>query len=259
MIKNGAARADGDAAKVNFAGNRLLATFSPAERALLTGAALPVSLRKGEILWQPGEAIPASYFPCAGTQISLAVDLADGARVDVATIGKEGAAGGIVSCGTAHAFGTASVQVGGAAIRVDLAELEAAKARSAHIKSLFCRYSDALLAQVMQSVACNASHALEARLCRWLLSSHDRAAGDDIPVTQGVLAEMLGVQRTTTNMVLKTLSNSGAVELKRGTIRVLSRATLEELACECYRVVEEHFARVLPPLKPQQVVPDDEA
>lgn len=258
MINDSAARAGDGAPNVNFACNRLLATFAPAERALLTASAVSVRLKKGAILWRPGEEVSASYFPCVGTQVSIAVEMADGVRVDVATIGREGAAGGIVSCGAAHAFGSATVQVPGPAIRVGLAELEAAKNRSSHIKSLFCRYSDALLAQVMQSVACNASHPLEARLCRWLLASHDRASGDDIPITQVVLAEMLGVQRTTTNMVLKRLSTSGAVELRRGTIRIIDRAALEDCSCECYSVVEEHFAKVLPPSRPQQVVPSDE-
>jgi DNA-binding transcriptional regulator YhcF (GntR family) len=122
------------------------------------------------------------------------------------------------------------------------------------VRDLFFRYADALLAQVMQSVACNAFHPLDARCCRWLLTAHDRAGGDDIPLTQEYLAEMLGVQRTTVSAVARALQDQGLIAYRRGNIRILQREAVEARACECYEAVERHFREVLPEVRPQKVV-----
>lgn len=238
----------------HFAGNRLLSTFSPADRALIETAAVAVELKRGDILFEPGSEVPATHFPSAGTVVAIVVGIHDGRTVEVATIGKEGAVGGIVSGGKAPAFARAVVQIGGKALRVELKALETAKARSPHIRDLFARYSDALLAQVMQSVACNAFHALEARCSRWLLSAQDRAGGEDISLTQEYLAEMLGVQRTTVSAVARALQDQGLIRYRRGSIRILDRTGIEARACECYAAVERHFREVLPEVRPQKVV-----
>ncbi|HEX9954326.1 MAG TPA: Crp/Fnr family transcriptional regulator [Allosphingosinicella sp.] len=237
----------------SFASNRLLATFSAADRAALGASIQLVQLKRKSILWDEGADLEYSYFPMPGTMISLAIDLEDGSSVEVASIGKEGAAGGIVSCGTARAFGRALVQIGGPAFRIPLPALDAAKTRSSAIRSLFCRYSDALLAQVMQSVACNAAHPMEARLCRWLLTSLDRVGLQDLPLTQAMLAEMLGVQRTTVNAAIQSLQAQGVIATSRGLLHVVDRAGLERRACECYARVEDHFTQSLPEIRPQAV------
>jgi CRP-like cAMP-binding protein len=239
---------------MHFANNRLLSTFSPAERALLEPAATIVELSRGDVLFEPGADVPATHFPSAGTVVAIVIGIADGRTVEVATIGKEGAVGGIVSGGKAPAYARAVVQVPGFALRVDLKALEAAKARSPHVRDLFSRYADALLAQVMQSVACNAFHPLEARCCRWLLTAQDRSGGDEIPLTQEYLAEMLGVQRTTVSAVARMLQEQGLIRYRRGTIRILDRAAVEQRSCECYESVERHFREVLPEIRPQKIV-----
>jgi CRP-like cAMP-binding protein len=239
---------------MHFAANRLLSTFSVAERALLEPSATLVELRRGEILFEAGMDVPATHFPSAGTVVAIVVVVDDGRTVEVATIGKEGAVGGIVSGGKAPAFGRAVVQVPGFALRVDLKALEAAKARSPHVRDLFARYADALLAQVMQSVACNALHAIEARCCRWLLSAQDRSGGADIPLTQEYLAEMLGVQRTTVSAVARMLQEQGLIRYRRGSIHILDRAAVEKRSCECYFNVARHFSEVLPEIRPQTIV-----
>jgi CRP-like cAMP-binding protein len=238
----------------HFASNRLLSTFSPAERALIEASASAVELKRGDVLFEAGEEVPATHFPSAGTVVAIVVGIADGRTVEVATIGKEGAVGGIVSGGKAPAFARAVVQSPGDALRVDLKALETVKARSAPVRDLFSRYSDALLAQVMQSVACNAFHPLEARCCRWLLTAQDRAGAGDIPLTQEYLAEMLGVQRTTVSAVARGLQDQGLIRYRRGSIRILDRASVERRACECYDAVESHFREVLPEVRPQKVV-----
>jgi DNA-binding transcriptional regulator YhcF (GntR family) len=126
------------------------------------------------------------------------------------------------------------------------------------MRDLFCRYSDALLSQVMQSVACNAFHPLEARCCRWLLTAQDRAGGDDIPLTQEYLAEMLGVQRTTVSAVARALQEQGLIGYRRGTIRLLDREAVEARSCECYGAVERHFRQVLPEVRPQKIADSNE-
>ena len=236
---------------VNFASNRLLATLGPSDRALLESSAEMVLLDKGTILFGSGDEVAAAHFPAPGTMISLIVDLPDGRCIEVATIGKEGAVGGIVSCGKPPAFARAEVQIPGAALRVEMKALEAAKARSSHVRDIFCRYADALLAQIMQSVACNAAHALEARLCRWLLTTQDRSGGDEIPLTQEYLAEMLGVQRTTVSGAARALQAQGLISYRRGSVQIKRRDLLEEKSCDCYHIVEQHFRAVLPDAKPQ--------
>lgn len=239
---------------IHFAGNRLLATLTPSDRALLDSAANMVELARSTVLFGAGDEVSAAYFPSPGTMISLLIDLADGRSMEVATIGKEGAVGGIISCGKPPAFARAEVQIPGSAIKIDIKALEAAKTRSSHIRDVFCRYSDALLAQIMQSVACNAAHPLEARLCRWLLTTQDRSGSDELPLTQEYLAEMLGVQRTTVSGVARSLQAHGLISYRRGSVHILRRDLIEERACECYECVEEHFRNVLPEVKPQIVL-----
>jgi CRP-like cAMP-binding protein len=118
--------------------------------------------------------------------------------------------------------------------------------RSGHIRNLFCRFSDFLLSQVMQSVACNTFHAIENRAARWLLTAQDRA-GDRIVLTQEGLAGLLGVQRTTVNAVVGVLQDEGLIGIRRGAIQVVNRAGLKRRSCECYATVERHFTQVIGP------------
>ena len=108
------------------------------------------------------------------------------------------------------------------------------------------RYNEALLAQAYHTVACNAVHPVEARCCRWLLSTHDRVDEDALPLTHEFLAEMLGVQRSTVSATLRSLQTTGLIEQHRGGIAVLDRAGLEQAACECYRKIRFRFATLLP-------------
>jgi DNA-binding transcriptional regulator YhcF (GntR family) len=164
----------------------------------------------------------------------------------VASVGQEGAVGGIVSCGHVPAYTRAEVLVPGPAFRLPMTALEEAKTRSPFIENLFCRYSDYLLAQVMQSVVCNAYHSIAERAARWLLHAQDRA-GDRIELTQEAFAGLLGVQRTTINAVIGELSAEGLISTGRGRIHVTDRAGLKGRTCECYAQLKEHFAAVIGP------------
>lgn len=227
-----------------FEGNLLLSTFSSEYRALLESSAQTVQLELGERVQTRGSDVEWSYFPYGTTMISLVVRLKDGRSTEVASIGREGAVGGIVSCGHAPAFGDAVVQVAGPALRVGMVALEKSKADSSFIANIFCRYSDYLLAQVQQSVACNTFHSIQQRAARWLLTAQDRA-GDRIELTQEALAGLLGVQRTTVNAVAGALQEEGLITIRRGRVLVLDRDGLRRASCECYDAVERHFAAII--------------
>lgn len=229
-----------------FAGNRLLATFPEEERALVEPFARVVELETGAIVHQRGRDVGATYFPFGAAMVSLVVELSGGRSLEVASIGHEGAVGGIVSCGRAPAFGNSKVLVAGPALSVPMEVLEETKSRSVHIRNLFCRFSDFLLAQAMQSTACNAYHPIEQRAARWLLTAQDRAGGT-IQLTQEAFAGLLGVQRTTVNAVIQTLVGEGLIATRRGAIQVVDPDGLRRRTCECYSAIERHFDAVIGP------------
>jgi CRP-like cAMP-binding protein len=227
-----------------FAGNRLLSTFNGEARGLIEPAGEMIELESGDIVLVRGDQVAASLFPVGPTMISMGVELSGGRSVEVASIGREGAVGGIVSCGHAPAFSRAEVLVGGPAFKVPMRALEEAKGRSPFISNLFCRFSDYLLSQVMQSAACNTFHSIPERAARWLLHAQDRA-GDRIELTQEAFAGLLGVQRTTVNAVIQSLQQERLVTTGRGVVRVTDRAGLKRRSCECYQRLEEHFGAVI--------------
>jgi Crp-like helix-turn-helix domain len=229
-----------------FSGNRLLTTFPAELRDLVESRIEMVELDIGKSVLRRGAEVGHSLFPFGSTMVSMVVDLADGRSVEVASIGREGAVGGIISCGYVPAFTSAAVMVAGPAARIPMNVIEEAKGRSAHLRNLFCRYSDYLLAQIMQSVACNSFHPIEARAARWLLTAHDRA-GKRLELTQESLAGLLGVQRTTVNAVARELQDEGLITTRRGIIEVHDREGLQRRACECYDRVERFFGDMVGP------------
>lgn len=229
-----------------FAGNRLLATFPNELKTIVEDRIEMVELDLGMTVLRRGSEVAHSLFPFGSTMISMVVDLEDSRSVEVASIGREGAVGGIISCGYVPAFTRAEVMVAGPAARVPMSTIEDAKVRSSHLRNLFCRYSDYLLAQIMQTVACNSFHPIEARAARWLLTAHDRA-GTRLELTQESLAGLLGVQRTTVNAVARELQDEGLITTRRGIIEVHDRAGLQRRSCECYDRVERFFGDVVGP------------
>lgn len=227
-----------------FAGNRLLSTFSREARALIEPFGTLIDLEPGQLVLERGEQVRASLFPVGPAVITMVVELSGGRSIEVASIGRGGAVGGIVSCGQAPAYSRAEVLIGGRGFRVPMEALEDAKKRSPFIGNLFCRYSDYLLSMVMQSVACNAFHSIPERAARWLLYVQERA-GDRIELTQETLARLLGVQRTTVNAVIKELASEGLIGTSRGTVRVIDRAGLKRRSCECYQRLSDHYSAVI--------------
>jgi len=226
--------------------NRLLAALPSAVLQDIAPHLRQLNLERGRVLFEPGDDVDLTHFPTRSAIISLLLVTRDGREVEAASIGREGAAGGIVSSGHKPAYGRAVVQIAGPVLVIATEQLEAAKRRRPEIADLFSRYADALLAQVMQSVVCNALHPVEQRACRWLLATHDRSETDIIRLTQQSLAEMLGVQRTTVSGVAKTLEHRGLIRQHHGHVEVIDRDGLEDACCECYQAVEDHFRLLLP-------------
>lgn len=237
---------DRSRADAAFAGNLLLATFAETDRGLVEPLGELVELASGDIVLDRGDQARFSLFPIGQTVIAMCARLSDGRSVEVASVGREGALGGIISCGQAPAFARAVVLVAGLAWRVPMAALEEGKRKSRFINNIFCRYSDYLLSQVMQSVACSTFHSIDQRAARWLLHAQDRA-GDRLELTQEALSTLLGVQRTTLNAVIQSLQQDGLIATSRGVVRVTDRAGLERRSCECYQRLDDHFAAVIGP------------
>jgi CRP-like cAMP-binding protein len=116
--------------------------------------------------------------------------------------------------------------------------------RDGELYRLLHRYTQALLAQAAQGVACNRLHSIEQRFCRWMLMTQDRVGRDSFPLTQEFIAQMLGVRRAGVSVVASTIQKAGLIAYQRGTMRILDRAGLEAASCECYRVIREEYERV---------------
>ncbi len=231
--------------------NNFLRALSPEDLALLQPNLEPWHGSAGEIIHQPGETVRFAFFPTGAALISFVVLLTDGRSIETALIGREGAAGGIVSQGFLPAFARAEVQGAGLFMRISLHDLAKAKAVSPTLRNLFARYADCLTAQIMQSVACNAAHSIEQRAARWLLTAGELTGSEEIALTQEQMASMLGVGRSYLTKVLRELKRRDLLETRRGRLIARSIPGLKLMACECNGAIAEHFNTVLAGVYPE--------
>jgi CRP-like cAMP-binding protein len=228
----------------DFLANHLLAVLGPEERERLLRSAKSEGFAAHQVLYAPGREITHVYFPVGG-MVSVVVKMTDAAAVEVVTIGNEGVVGipvilGVTSTPTMEALW----QIPGRALRIPAGVLREELRRTASLSRLLLRYAEAVMVQVAQHVACNRSHSMEQRCARWLLRTHDRVEGDEFPLTQQFLAQMLGVRRATVTIVAGALHKAGLIDYSRGRIRIVDRRGLEGAACECYDVVRRVMKRV---------------
>jgi CRP-like cAMP-binding protein len=231
--------------KTDHRANRFLGALEPDDFASLDPHLETVILLRGTVLYEPGDPIRYTYFPHDAI-VSLVDVLEDGRLAEVAMFGREGMFGLLSAFVSREAFGRYVVQVPGTASRIPLDHMQEAIQSRPSLQRLVLAYNEALLAQAYHTVACNAVHPVEARCCRWLLSTHDRLDQDALPLTHEFLAEMLGVQRSTVSATLRSLQATGLIEQRRGQIVVIDRGGLEQAACECYRKIRSRFEKLLP-------------
>ncbi len=214
--------------------NRLLASLHPDKRVLLSHQLRPVDLTSGTVLERLGETTDQVHFPLTGALVSVLQTMRDGAAVEVAAIGSEGAVGSIAALGSGVAVAQVVVQLPGTFSRIPMAAFRTILAEHRGLLDRMMRYNEFLIGQMQQSIACNALHDVESRLCRWLLQAQDRVGGDVLPFTQEFVGQMLGVRRTTITLVAGMLQTADMIRCGRGKIEILDRQALENAACECY-------------------------
>ena len=223
--------------------NALLAAADPRDVEKLIPHLRRAPYVQGHLFYEPGDVIETVYFPTDGV-VSMLCVTCDGA-VETATIGREGGVGLTGGFGPRQSAHRAIAQVSGATWNCPVEAFRTVLESSPSLRDQAARHTEAMLAQVMQSVACNTLHPVEARLARWILMCHDRTRGNVVPLTQAFLAQMLGVQRTTVSAAAQVLQGAGLIAYSRGRIDVRSRPGLEHASCECYAASRLHYARLL--------------
>ena len=224
--------------------NGLLASLSANSFAAIQPHLKIVELKHGDIIAQPGGTVRRVYFPHSGV-ISLVVELGVGQMIETAMVGRDGVLNASSTLDGKVSLNKAIVQLAGSAATMGVDRLRFAAEQSPPFRSLLIRHEQVLFAQSQQSAACNASHSVEARMCRWLLWMRDLADNDELSLTQEFLAQMLGVQRPSVSIVANTLKKAGLIKYARGRIRLLSTEGLQEGTCECYGAVKAHYEHLL--------------
>jgi CRP-like cAMP-binding protein len=225
--------------------NRLLAALPPEDlQRWLAGLEL-VKLPLGEVLYEPGNTLSHIYFPTT-VIVSLLYVMENGASAEIAVAGNEGLIGISLFMGGESTPSRAVVQSAGRAFRMKAQILKDEFARNGPVLHLLLRYTQALITQMAQTAVCNRHHSVDQQLCRWLLLSLDRLQGEEIVMTQELIANMLGVRREGVTEAALKLQKAGIISYSRGRISVLDRAGLEKLSCECYAVVKREYDRLLP-------------
>ncbi len=204
-----------------------------------------VRAESGEIIHEQGSPVHFAFFPCGSSIASFDILLKEGKSVEAALIGREGAIGGVFSLGNLPAYARARVQYPGEFLKIDIVHLDKLAMRLPALRQHLAIYADCLMAQLFQSVACNASHSMEQRLARWLLSALDRTGSDEVPWTQEQLASMLGVGRSYMSRVIQKLKGQGILETRRGGLYVRNAVMLHRMCCGCHDAVRLHFDSVL--------------
>ncbi len=225
--------------------NHLLAALHAAEYDRLLPDLEGVPMPLGEVLYESGGQLQHIYFPTTSV-VSLLCVMKDGESAEIAIAGNEGLVGIALIMGGQTTPSRAVVQCAGRAYRMLPAALTKEFDRGGAMQRLMLRYMQALITQMVQTAACNRHHSVEQQFCRWLLLSIDRLPSNELTMTEGLIANMLGVRQEGVTGVAQRLQNAGLIRYVGGRITVLDRPGVEARACECYAVVKKEFDRLLP-------------
>ena len=240
--------------------NHLLAALRAEDYARLLPDLELVKVRLGESVYERGVPMDYVYFPTS-CMVSLLYVMKNGDSAEIAVVGCDGMIGVAVFMGGVGMSSRAVVQNAGECYRLKAAVMLSEFALGGSLQPLALRFTQALIAQMVQTGACNRHHTLEQQLCRWLLLTLDRLPGSEMTMTQQLIGNMLGVRRAGVTEAMDELQESGAIRYKGGSITVRSRPTLEKRACECYGVVKDEIKRLFayelpaqPPARPKLAV-----
>jgi len=221
--------------------NKLLASLPSKDFEALKPHLTVISPVQGDIVYEAGAEVDYVYFPHSGMFSLLAV-MRDGKAIETATVGREGVIGAMAGLGLYKSLVRVTVQLPLQASKIAAAPFRRAVTASTALRDVCVRYNEVMLTQARITAACNALHQIDERFCRWLLQSSDRAASDTVALTQELLAEMLGVRRTSVTDVARKMQDKGVITYARGVIKILDRDALKLLSCECYETLVEQEA-----------------
>jgi CRP-like cAMP-binding protein len=204
-----------------------------------------IELPLGKVMYESGRTLGHVYFPTTAI-VSLLYVMEDGASAEIAVVGNEGVVGISLFMGGESTPSRAVVQSAGEGWRLRAAAMKDEFERHGPVMHLLLRYTQALITQMAQTAVCTRHHTLDQQLCRWLLLSLDRLAGNELVMTQELIANMLGVRREGVTEGALRLQKLGLIRYARGHITVLDRPRLEARTCECYAVVKREYERLLP-------------
>jgi CRP-like cAMP-binding protein len=224
--------------------NELLAALPDAEFQRWLPQLESVEMPLGQVLYESGSTMTHVYFPTTAI-VSLLSVMENGSSAEIAVVGYEGIVGVSLFMGGDSTPSRAVVQSAGQGFRLQSHMLKE-EFKRAPVMHLLLRYTQALITQMAQTAVCNRHHSLDQQLCRWLLLSLDRLPGNELVMTQELIANMLGVRREGVTEGALKLQNLGLIRYSRGRISVLDRPGLEARSCECYAVVKKEYDRLLP-------------
>jgi CRP-like cAMP-binding protein len=231
-------RADGDG---NHIRNEILLGLTAKECDALMSKLEFVRLKTHHVLHEPGDTLKSAYF-CNTGLISVLSVFPDGKSVEVGLIGKEGFVGCPLIAGFRTAPTQAIAQVDATAFRVDGEALMSILRQCPGLERRLQQFSQEMAMQVTQIAACNRLHQVDERLARWLLMSADRVGCNSLPLTQELLAQMLGTRRSSVTVAAGILQRAGIIAHTRGDVKIINRGKLEEAACECYGIMQQQIS-----------------
>jgi CRP-like cAMP-binding protein len=224
--------------------NKLLATLPEIEYQMIEPHLQPVTFVSGQVLYEPYDTINFAYFPTTA-MISLVSIMEDGSTTEIGLIGNEGMIGLPIFLGGKSSTSQAIVQMQGKGYKLKSEILISEFQKNGALQKILLLHTQARITQVAQSAACNRQHRIQARLARWLLSVYDCVLTEELDLTQEFIANMLGVRRSGVTHAAGLLQDQGIIRYHRGKIIILDHEKLEKTACECYRVVQNEFLRLL--------------
>ena len=236
----------------NWPRNRLLLALPPRDLKQLMPKLEHIPIQREQVLIDADSALDHVYFPDSGVVSVLAV-YADGSMIEMATIGREGFTGVQAAFGAKTSSARFLVQIPGSAAKLSRVAFTRTMQSMPSFRNLMYAYVQAFLEQVLVSVACNGVHSLKERLARWLLMMRDRSDDDVLQITQNLLGEMLGVQRSTITNAAGELERAGLIERGRRQVTILNRQGLSKASCECYQLVRMRTAHYLPKSYPDEM------